>query len=98
MCCSENNIDYLVEAIKSEYPQLGPKLEEKVNSLQNMNEKAACVWLFIRARDKCKGAIAQYIGQIIKEQCEMKKNGETIDKEFSIPDYLKNAVYSVTER
>ena len=98
LCCSENNIDYLVEAIKSEYPQLGPKLEEKVNSLQNMNEKAACVWLFIRARDKCKGAIAQYIGQIIKEQCEMKKNGETIDKEFSIPDYLKNAVYSVTER
>lgn len=98
LCCSKNNIDYLVEAIKSEYPQLGPNLEEKVNSLQDINEKAACVWMFIRARDKCKGAIAQYISQIIKKQFEMKTRGETIAKEFSIPDYLKNAVYCVTEK
>ena len=47
-----------------------------------MKEKAACVWLFIRARDKCKGAIAQYISQTIKKQCEMKKKGENIEKEF----------------
>ena len=98
LCCSENNIEYLVEAIKSEYSELGPSLEEKVSSLRNLNEKAACVWLFIRTRNKSKGAIAQYISQIIKEQCEMKKRGETIDKEFIIPDYLKDAVYCVTER
>ena len=98
LCCSENNIEYLVEAIKSEYSELGPILEQKVNSLHDMNEKAACVWLFIRARDKCKGAIAQYISQIIKKQYEMKKKGETVDKEFIIPDYLKDAVYCVTER
>lgn len=98
LCCSENNIEYLVEAIKSEYSELGPILEQKVNRLLDMNEKAACVWLFIRARDKCKGAIAQYISQIIKKQCEMKKKGETVDKEFIIPDYLKDAVYCVTER
>ena len=40
------------------------------------------VWLFIRAREKCKGAIAQYISQIIKKQCEMRKRGENIEKEF----------------
>lgn len=98
LCCDENNIEYFIEAIKSEYSQLGPALEQKVNSLHDMNEKAACVWLFIRARDKCKGAIAQYISQIIKKQCEMRKRGENIKKEFVIPDYLKEAVYCVTER
>ena len=98
LCCDENNIEYFIEAIKSEYSQLGPALEQKVNSLHDMNEKAACVWLFIRAREKCKGAIAQYISQIIKKQCEMRKRGENIEKEFVIPDYLKEAVYCVTER
>lgn len=98
LCCDENNIEYFIEAIKSEYSQLGPALEQKVNSLHDMNEKAACVWLFIRAREKCKGAIAQYISQIIKKQREMRKRGENIEKEFVIPDYLKEAVYCVTER
>lgn len=98
LCCDENNIEYFIEAIKSEYSQLGPALEQKVNRLHDMNEKAACVWLFIRARDKCKGSIAQYISQIIKKQYEMRKKGENIEKEFVIPDYLKEAVYCVTER
>ena len=98
LCCDENNIEYFIEAIKSEYSQLGPALEQKVNSLHDMNEKAACVWLFIQVRDKCKGAIAQYISQTIKKQCEMRKRGETIEKEFVIPDYLKEAVFCVTER
>lgn len=98
LCCDENNIEYFIDAIKSEYSQLGVLLEEKVNSLNNINEKAACVWLFIRARDKCKGAIAQYISQIINRQCEMRKKHENIEKEFVIPEYLKDAVYCVTER
>lgn len=50
------------------------------------------------SKRKCKGAIAQYISQIIKKQCEMRKRGENIEKEFVIPDYLKEAVYCVTER
>ncbi|MBE5956228.1 MAG: DUF2813 domain-containing protein [Lachnospiraceae bacterium] len=98
LCCDENNIEYFIEAIKNEYSKLGPVLEQKINKLHNINEKAACVWLFIRARDKCKGAIAQYISQIINKQCEMKKLGENIEKEFVIPDYLKDAIYCVTER
>ena len=98
LCCDENNIEYFIDAIKNEYSQLGPLLEQKVNRLQDINEKAACVWLFIRARDKCKGAIAQYISQIINKQCEMRKMDEIIEKEFVIPDYLKDVVYCVTER
>lgn len=45
--------------------RFGPKLESKVGLLSQLSEKAACVWLFIRARDKCKGAVAQYISQVI---------------------------------
>lgn len=98
LCCAENNIDYFIEAIKNEYSQLGVALEQKVNGLCDKNEKAACIWLFIRARDKCKGSIAQYLSHIIKKQCEMKEKGENVEKEFVIPDYLKEAVYYVTER
>ena len=98
LCCSENNIYHMVEAIKNCYIDLGPKLEEKIATLSKLSEKAACVWLFIRTRDKCKGAVAQYISQVISDQKEQKNNKETIEKEFIIPDYLKDAIYSVTEK
>lgn len=84
--------------MKTCYTDLGPKLETKVGLLSQLSEKAACVWLFIRARDKCKGAVAQYISQVISDQHELRKKGEQIEKEFIIPDYLKNAIYSVTEQ
>lgn len=98
LCCSEDNIYHMIEALKKCYTDLGPKLESKVGLLSQLSEKAACVWLFIRARDKCKGAVAQYISQVICDQHELKKKGEQIEKEFVIPEYLKNAIYSVTER
>lgn len=98
LCCSENNIDFMVDAIKKEYKELGLKLEEKVKVLSDINEKAACVWLFMRTRDKCKGAVAQYISQIIRQQCELQKNNQEISKVFEIPEYLKNAVYCITEK
>lgn len=98
LCCSEDNIYHMVEALKKCYTDLGPKLEAKIGLLSQLSEKAACVWLFIRARDKCKGAVAQYISQVICDQHELKKKGEQIEKEFVIPEYLKNAIYSVTER
>lgn len=98
LCCSENNVYYMVEALKACYTELGPKLETKVSSLSQLSEKAACVWLFIRTRDKCKGAVAQYISQVISDQHELRKKGKKIQKEFVIPDYLKNAIYSVTEQ
>lgn len=98
LCCSENNIYYMVEALKEFYTDLGSVLEEKVAGLSQISEKAACVWLFIRSRDKCKGAVAQYISQVISDQHEMRRKGKSIEKEFTIPDYLKNAIYSVTEQ
>lgn len=98
LCCSENNIYHMVEAIKNCYVDLGPKLEEKIATLSELSEKAACVWLFIRTRDKCKGTVAQYISQVISDQKKQKDNKETIEKEFIIPEYLKDAIYSVTEK
>lgn len=98
LCCSEDNVYHMIEALKTCYTDLGPKLETKVESLSQLSEKAACVWLFIRTRDKCKGAVAQYISQVINDQHELRKKGEYIQREFIIPDYLKNAIYSVTEQ
>jgi len=98
LCCSEDNVYHMIEALKTCYTDLGPKLETKIGSLSQLSEKAACVWLFIRTRDKCKGAVAQYISQVINDQHELRKKGEQIQREFIIPDYLKNAIYSVTEQ
>lgn len=98
LCCSEDNVYHMIEALKTCYTDLGPKLETKVESLSQLSEKAACVWLFIRTRDKCKGAVAQYISQVINDQHELRKKEEHIQREFIIPDYLKNAIYSVTEQ
>lgn len=98
LCCSEGNVYHMVEALKKCYSDLGVKLEEKIASISTLSEKAACVWLFIRTRDKCKGAVAQYISQVISDQHELRKNGQEIEKEFTIPEYLKNAINSVTEQ
>ena len=97
LCCSEDNIYHMIEALKKCYTSLGPRLEAKIESLSSLSEKAACIWLFIRARDKCKGEVAQYISQVICDQYELKKTGKQIEKEFCIPEYLKKAIYSVTE-
>ena len=88
----------MIEAVKTCYVDLGLKLETRVANLSELNEKAACVWLFIRARDKCKGAVAQYISQVISDQQELRDKGEKVEKEFVIPEYLKEAIYSVTEQ
>ena len=98
LCCSDDNVYHMIEALKTCYTDLGPKLETKVGSLSQLSEKAACVWLFIRTRNKCKGAVAQYISQVISNQHELREKGEQIQREFIIPDYLKNAIYSVTEK
>lgn len=98
LCCCEDNIYHMIEAVKTCYVDLGPKLETRVANLSELNEKAACVWLFIRARDKCKGAVAQYISQVISDQQELRDKGEKVEKEFVIPEYLKEAIYSVTEQ
>ena len=42
--------------------------------------------------------VAQYISQVISDQNKLRKQKKKIDKEFIIPEYLKNAIYSVTEQ
>ena len=98
LCCSENNVYHMVEAVKTCYTELGIDLEAKVGTLSKLSEKAACVWLFIRSRGKCKGKVAQYISQVIAGQNMLRKKGQKIENEFDIPDYLKDAIYSVTEK
>lgn len=95
---SEDNTYHMIEALKKFYPKLGIKLEKKVNELSTLDEKSACIWLFIRNRDTCKGSVAQYISQVISEQNELRRKGCEIDREFIIPQYLKDAIYCVTEQ
>ena len=92
LCCDENNVYYMVEALKIYYKDLGPQLETKIKMLNKLDEKATCVWLFIRTRDKCKGAVAQYISQVISYQYEQEKKGNSIERKFIIPNYLKDDI------
>lgn len=63
--------------------RFGAKIRSKVGLLSQLSEKAACVWLFIRARDKCKGAVAQYISQVICDQHELKKKENKLKRNSS---------------
>lgn len=87
----ENNITAMVNILKGIYPDIGEKLQQKVAQCRTVIEKQIRVWLFIRKRDKCKGELAQAISELIAKGI--------IDHQtyFVIPDYLKRAVYHVTE-
>lgn len=94
----ENNVLALEQAIKEEFPIVGKTLGEKLSSLKTNEEKAACIWLFIRYRDSSKGAIAQRLCNIIRKQQENIENGVAVEKAFEVPEYIKNAIYAVTEK
>ena len=47
---------------------------------------------------QAKGIVKREVVRIVTPGHELKKKGEQIEKEFVIPEYLKNAIYSVTER
>ena len=81
----------MVNILKRIYPQVGIKLEQQVAKCATTAEKQIVVWLFIRKRDKCKGELAQAISELIAKGI---KDNQVY---FHIPDYLKRAVYYVTE-
>ena len=87
----DDNIAAMVNILKRIYPQVGIKLEQQVAKCATTAEKQIVVWLFIRKRDKCKGELAQAISELIAKG--IKEN----QVYFHIPDYLKRAVYYVTE-
>lgn len=89
----ENNIPYILNAIVSEFPQVGQKLKDVVDSEVSIENKALRIWLFIRARNTCKGQFAQSLLREIKKF----SNGTGYSVPFFIPEYIKRAIYSVTE-
>lgn len=94
----KSNILALEQAIREEFPIVGKTLSEKLSSLKTDEEKAACIWLFIRYRDSSKGAIAQRLCNIIRKQQENKENGVAVENAFEVPKYIENAIYAVTEK
>ena len=98
------NIPYLLEAIIQSQPVAGKKLESVLTRLRTDEEKAACLWLYVRERSKYKGEIAQILARRLKKDLATMfrphlENSDTcaITKNFIIPDYIKYAIFSVTE-
>lgn len=67
LCCDENNITVIEEVLVAEFPIVGKQLCNKLKSLKTSEEKAACIWLFIRYRDKVKRSIFATSQQYDKE-------------------------------
>lgn len=93
----KNNIPLILAAIKTAFPRVGNSLADKVNSLNDITEKAICIWLFIQARNDSKGKVAQALCDLIQTQCDEIKKGNTVDNPFEVPEYIKTAIYWVTE-
>lgn len=93
----ENNIPHILNAIIKEFPIIGPKLKEMVECETNAEQKAIRIWLFVRAREKYKGQIAQALSQRINDEIIRRRYGEDITNPFVVPDYLADAIYAVTE-
>lgn len=93
----ESNISTLQDAIIEEFPVVGKSLNEKIATLKNNEEKAACIWLFIRTRDNKKGAIAQKLCSIIRKQQDDIENGIPVNQIFEVPAYISDAILAVTE-
>jgi putative ATP-dependent endonuclease of OLD family len=100
---SESNIPYMLSAILDAYPQAGKMLFNKIESLNSIFAKAACIWLFIRERSKQKAEVAQALTKrIIDKKIILRKadgSFENIDSgvKFEVPEYIQSAIYSVTK-
>lgn len=97
LCSCENNINIMKKILIEEFPQVGIKLSEKIDSLNTIEEKATCIWLFMRSRDKAKGSVAQRLSNELKNQNQKKILEETVDNPFTVPEYIKKAIFSVTK-
>lgn len=98
LALEENNIPYIIDAILKVYPVVGKTLKDLIDAETNTNKKALMIWLFIRSRDSAKAQVAQALSRVLKEQSEIIAKGETVDKPFVVPKYIKDAIYNVTSR
>lgn len=100
---SESNIPYMLSAIIDAYPQVGKALFSQLEQINDINIKAACVWLFMRERSQQKAEVAQALTKrIIDKKIIIKKaDGSFEDSdcgvEFEVPKYIQNAIFSVTK-
>lgn len=92
-----NNIPYLLDAIQCVFPEVGKKLRNLVETEEKHVYKALRIWLFIRARDKRKGEIAQSLCRLLQKEIEDKEKGIEKGNGFEVPSYIKKAIYAVTE-
>lgn len=100
---SEPNIPYMLSAIIDAYPQVGKALFNQIERLNDINAKATCVWLFMRERSQQKAEVAQALTKritdkkiIIKKADGSFEDGDS-GVEFEIPEYIQNAIFSVTK-
>lgn len=99
----EENIPYVLGAIFDVYPRTGKDLYNKVTTMSETNKKATCIWLFMRERSQQKATVAQALTRRISGMSIVMKNADGdledcfTDKPFVLPDYLKNAIYTVTK-
>lgn len=96
LCCHDNNVKIISDVLKVEFPEVGKKLCKKIESLNTLDEKAACIWLFMRYRDKAKGSFAQRLSNVIKKQIKDIENNIEVDNKFIVPEYIKKAILTVT--
>lgn len=100
---SESNIPYMLSAIIDAYPQAGKALFNQIEQLNDINAKASCIWLFMRARSQQKAEVAQALTRRITDKKIIIKNADGSFKdsdnvvEFIVPEYIKNAILSVTK-
>jgi len=99
----EENIPYILSAIMDVFPQVGQKLYERVEELADIDSKAACIWLFMRERSQQKAEVAQALTKRITDKRILRKNSngtfENCDcaVSFNVPEYIQNAIFSVTK-
>lgn len=97
LALEQNNVTYMLDAISTEYPTVGKRLKEKVVAESNQKMKALMIWLFIRSRNSAKAQFAQALSRALQKQIQAIENGEAITSPFVIPQYIKDAIYNVTE-
>ena len=103
LALTEENIPYMLSAIIDVHPQVGKTLFDQVGRLTSINEKATCVWLFMRERSQQKAEVAQALTKRITDKKILIKKVDGSFKEsdssgdFIVPEYIQNSIFSVTK-
>lgn len=90
---AKENAEIMLEVLEEVFPQAGVELSKTVNKITNDQDKATCIWLFIRTRERYKGEISQVLAK--KIESERKKGNYDY---FKVPKYIREAIYNVTEK